>query len=841
METIRKKICLDDFLSHRPGIMPYCEKDSENSDIIYINSVGAESNYGSFVCDFVLIDSFYHTDSTGLTSRKNTELDRLRYIDIINRYNRYVKEVNKGVVLRRINYSITNTAYLDCENPENSIEHHVSTYRWVTTGVENATLHQCCPIPSYLLIFDDNSNYFCKEEWVEERSALQTKLDNGDELTEEEQEKLDTLIYFLGNGDDIPGVLYENGIEYIILVDNYDEFMKYESTWNEWWENAFQQCDYYSNFPRWENAILDQNYTEPQYFKFIYDVEKYILGRIRVPERVGQYDIEGSKVPNMLYYMSYDEYLNWFNENSSNVSTDNELRKIWDNLGGQPFYDFLNTISPIFLKDFSLPEVGDFVGIVAMPPNIEIPLLFIDEAIPEGTYKPYDISVDVNSNIVDGTSSYEVAGNGKIGSALTPTFKEYEEGDIRVESRLSSIESENAYHLTDKIYGILNEFAGGSKLFECAYRTGISYRPEKIKYYTTKLYEYGKRGGEWTVVREVDIPEKMDSVTQTEILPHANETAYQTVGVELINSTTTTGNSSTVELSETFSDGVSRVTSAFTYYTKTTTNTYSWWSCKEVGLFNHSCGDGENIDFSTSPKYRNILLLSCVPNASEGTTGKYYYMVKYENGFVNVNGNTVVGSGSTCKLLTLPYELNKKKNIMSFEGEFSGTVIYDELLSQTTSTDESGKTFITFEYVMGATEGEDVATSGIHYKEKYPYTGVCKEIAVIDNLYKGEVLYQKIDMSGVDEVYSEDYNLKRNALISNIMGMEISTQWTSASCVNAYLFTEDASDNLAEYPDVNVDISYNRGNSAVFEKRFKLAECNTLEDLENYGNNYFNI
>ena len=73
METIRKKICLDDFLSHRPGIMPYCEKDSENSDIIYINSVGAESNYGSFVCDFVLIDSFYNTDSTGLTSRKNTE------------------------------------------------------------------------------------------------------------------------------------------------------------------------------------------------------------------------------------------------------------------------------------------------------------------------------------------------------------------------------------------------------------------------------------------------------------------------------------------------------------------------------------------------------------------------------------------------------------------------------------------------------------------------------------------------------------------------------------------------------------------------------------------------
>lgn len=841
METIRKKICLDDFLSHRPGIMPYCKKNDENGDIINVNSVCGESNYGSFVCDFVLIDSLYITDSNGITSRKNTELDRLRYVDIINRYNRYVYEVNKCIVLRRLSCTVTNTTYIDCNNPENSIEEEINTYKWVTTGVENVTLHQCCPIPSFLVIADENLNYFFNDTLITERLALQRKIDNGETLTKEEHERLDMLIYFIGDDCDVVGVLFDENVEYICLVNDYDKYIKYETNWVEWWENAFQQCNYNNVYDRWENAIFDQNYIEPQYFKFIYDVEKYILGLIRVPEKIGQYEISGSKVPNTTYYMTYDEYLNWFNENSSNVYNDKELMKIWENLGGQAFYDFLNTVTPIFLKDFSLPEVGNFVGIVIMPSNIEIPILFIDEAIPEGTYKTYDISVDVNNNLVDGTEIYKVADNGKIGSALTPTFKVYNEGEITVESKLSNLESENMYQLTDNIYGILNEFDGGGKLFECTYRTGVSYRPEKIKYYTTKLYEYGKRSGEWVVVREVDIPEKIDSLIQTEILPHASETTYQTVGVGIINSTTTTGNTNTVEKTEIFSDGEERVTSAYTYYEKTTTNTYSWWSCKEVNVANHSCGDGENIDFSTSTKYRNILLLSCVPSASEGTSGKYYYMVKYDNGFVNVNGNTVVGSGSTCKLLTLPYELNKKKNIMSFEGEFSGTVIYDELLSQTTSTDESGKTFITFEYVMGATEGEDVATSGIHYKEKYPYTGVCKEIVVIDNLYKGEVLYQKIDMSGVDEVYSEDYNLKRNALISNIMGMEISTQWTSASCVNAYLFTEDASDNLAEYPDVNVDISYNRGNSAVFEKRFKLAECNTLEDLENYGNHFFNI
>ena len=43
METIRKKICLDDFLSHRPGIMPYCEKDSENSDTMEISLTNLDS------------------------------------------------------------------------------------------------------------------------------------------------------------------------------------------------------------------------------------------------------------------------------------------------------------------------------------------------------------------------------------------------------------------------------------------------------------------------------------------------------------------------------------------------------------------------------------------------------------------------------------------------------------------------------------------------------------------------------------------------------------------------------------------------------------------------------
>ena len=40
---------------------------------------------------------------------------------------------------------------------------------------------------------------------------------------------------------------------------------------------------------------------------------------------------------------------------------------------------------------------------------------------------------------------------------------------------------------------------------------------------------------------------------------------------------------------------------------------------------------------------------------------------------------------------------------------------------------------------------------------------------------------------------------------------------------------------------ISVDITVERGASAAFESFYKLSECNTMEDVENYGNDYFNL
>lgn len=55
------------------------------------------------------------------------------------------------------------------------------------------------------------------------------------------------------------------------------------------------------------------------------------------------------------------------------------------------------------------------------------------------------------------------------------------------------------------------------------------------------------------------------------------------------------------------------------------------------------------------------------------------------------------------------------------------------------------------------------------------------------------------------------------------------------------MFKQPETDGL-EFPiKSEVDIELNRGSSAAFENYFKLSECNTMQDLENYQNNWFNL
>ena len=59
--------------------------------------------------------------------------------------------------------------------------------------------------------------------------------------------------------------------------------------------------------------------------------------------------------------------------------------------------------------------------------------------------------------------------------------------------------------------------------------------------------------------------------------------------------------------------------------------------------------------------------------------------------------------------------------------------------------------------------------------------------------------------------------------------------------MHTIFITKDGSEGLQEEPKYNLNLLYNRGSAAAYESHFKLSECNTMEDLENYGNNFFNL
>ena len=58
---------------------------------------------------------------------------------------------------------------------------------------------------------------------------------------------------------------------------------------------------------------------------------------------------------------------------------------------------------------------------------------------------------------------------------------------------------------------------------------------------------------------------------------------------------------------------------------------------------------------------------------------------------------------------------------------------------------------------------------------------------------------------------------------------------------DAYLTKEDYLTNFSLPPKVDVNVTIDRGGVSAFEKHYKLSECNTMQDLVNYGNNFFNI
>lgn len=91
---------------------------------------------------------------------------------------------------------------------------------------------------------------------------------------------------------------------------------------------------------------------------------------------------------------------------------------------------------------------------------------------------------------------------------------------------------------------------------------------------------------------------------------------------------------------------------------------------------------------------------------------------------------------------------------------------------------------------------------------------------------------------------SEIYGVDLGVVLENIQTSEMQFKSEGFNVTNSSLSAitkEEYLMNIIDEPKVNNDVFIERGNTSVIDRHVRLSEIDTMEDLELYGNGYFNI
>ena len=800
MDRISKTICIDNSRSHRNGLLPFV-RFGGGGTIEEASTEGTNGNYGQYVCDFTIYSG-------------KTEYARLRYLDVIKKYNFTQEQIRNGIFVKKYVIKQDELTKLNCEEGTSAITSEDLNI-FITDFDERNTkpTYEFCPLDSQY--FYEKNGYYAYEQPLK-YAEIEGK--NDDELTDDEKalkEKIENIESFIDSE------------KLFIILPNYDDVIKYNKEWNEWWQENFKD-------EGWEADIFDgyePNENISAEFKFCYDVDSYILGRVEVVYSGNT----GSKVPNYVYYTEIGDRIKWFEGNSGvtasayeNSSKETEwLIKQWEERGGGDFYNFLTgiTYTDKWQTNKEVPINGRIFKY--SPPLLNLEAIINAEIENEYLFIPYEYSIvnNLKENAVCEYSATSV-------SNLKPQFITYDSAHtVKVESQLQTLIDPMAVQVYRDIFGSFEYFDESGvtgQMFECTYKEGISDPPHIVCYHSGKtvVYQFNESGekiGQYEVLSgKTCVDEKSEKCPKP-----SNSNAYicyaTKVKEEFVEVSNTDIKVNKNETGETYN----------CYWSASTTSTYEWWECESASTEGLICADGEDVK-SGEKKYRNVTILSCIDSlvGKKNVGDKYYVLARFNNG--NEGPETICSRGKIHSL-KIPYIPGKELNIVSYE---DGTEVYDKVVSRTPKEDQG---VIEIEYVKGVTRGLEDST-GMHYKDAINYTSNNFDIVPIDGVYPSELYYDALDIEKSKEtVFSNEYVLNRKALRSEIIGMEVGAQWTGEGAVSASLFTKDGAEGLQEEPKYNINMLYNRGNAAAWENHFKLSECNTMEDLENYVNNCFNL
>lgn len=218
-------------------------------------------------------------------------------------------------------------------------------------------------------------------------------------------------------------------------------------------------------------------------------------------------------------------------------------------------------------------------------------------------------------------------------------------------------------------------------------------------------------------------------------------------------------------------------------------------------------------------------------NQEEPSGTYYYFLVKYDN--------------SEEKPMKIPYKVGNVTNVYLVD---SAESIYrgDFIIGLTAASKTFKVKYVIGGYFIGDVNGNYLSwthlESGDVYYEEYVLDETHVDYVALDGVDNVPVWSKYIDFQGAaKEFYSTRYGLTRTGNTANIIRLTSGDIWNKDFAYDAYLTKEEYLTGFSLPPKADVNVTVDRGGVSAFEKHYKLSECNTMQDLVNHGNNFFNL
>ena len=585
---------------------------------------------------------------------------------------------------------------------------------------------------------------------------------------------------------------------YIVLIEDYDKFTglsKYLSGTTYKTDLAeLNPVDVYSG---------DQHYEWERYC----EVVDLCIGKINIPSRIYN---EHIKVPKSMPCADVKPYIDWLS-NYQSLSADCCNTRLWEDMGGEEMLEYLEASAKTKCESYD----SAITRLNYAVPYIEIPLLI------RQNYTDVGVLTNIDGVDYDETISGAVRSNSTRPHGYMSANTEYEECGLT--------EYDIALLVHSGVGLCIDQIVMGSKINE--HPTTEEYETNPSDYTDENgftKYPIEVESLLWTLRDKKKYTDDKDNVLPGLFQKFSNPAGQMYACVK---------SGGTWEMKQLEQkpakckngDGLESV--VVLYGNNGNQGHKEQWDNAEGKYYRTSTTCEAGIQIA---KTREI-----EANEEDEPNAHYFFMVKYNN--------------SSESPMTIPYKKGNTANVYLVQSGTSGGTdwVYRGDFIDTIS---SGNSVFEATYVIGGYYSGDsggnfispVTGTGDIYREKYTLQKGHVDYVALDGVDNVPVYSDYIDFDGAaKEFYSPRYGLYRTGNTANIISATSGEFWVKkddGSYANdAYLAKEEYLTAFSLPPKVDVNVTIDRGGASAFEKHYKLSECNTMQDLTNYGNNFFNI